>query len=81
MRRSDPCLEEPVPPPRRAQGSPLANHLVLRVGSTVFQGGTSAQFTATNGGVLELCQNDVNTTDNTGGWGITIEVDELGPAI
>src|SRR5262245_50274298 len=53
--------------------------LVLRVGSSLFQGGKSAQFVSTTGGVLELCQNDFDTKDNTGGWEIDIEVDQLGP--
>ena len=53
--------------------------LVLRVGSELFQGGTNTRFVTTTGGVLEMCQNDYDTTDNSGGWSIRFEVDELGP--
>lgn len=55
--------------------------LVIRVGTSVFQGGTDERFTITNGGVLELCQNDLDSSDNSGSWQVNIELDELGPRL
>ncbi len=53
--------------------------LVLRVGGVqVIQGGTDVTFTAALDGALEFCLNDDNMSDNRGGWGINIEVDESG---
>jgi hypothetical protein len=56
-----------------------AYSLVLRVGSQVVQGGTDVRFTTTGNGRLEICQNDDRISDNVGGWGLNITVDELGP--
>src|SRR5262249_18314960 len=57
--------------------------LVLRLGGQngqLMQGGRSAQFTTTTGGLLEFCQNNDRPQNNiTGGWEIDIRVDELGP--
>ena len=52
--------------------------LVLRVGTEVFQGGTDRMFTTHQTGRLEVCVNDDNLSDNTGAWGLFIEVDESG---
>jgi hypothetical protein len=52
--------------------------LVLRVGTQVFQGGKSVQFTVPTGGTLELCQNTDKPETSTGGWEVDIKVDELG---
>ena len=55
--------------------------LVVRVaGTTLFQGGKSAApFELMNGGGLEFCQNTDNPTGNiTGGWQVSVRVDELG---
>lgn len=50
--------------------------LVLRVGTQVVQGGTDMSFVTNTGGLLEVCVNDDQLADNTGGWGIGIDVDE-----
>lgn len=50
--------------------------LVVRVGGMPFQGGTDVSFVSALGGSLEVCQNDDNLSDNSGGWGIMIDVDE-----
>jgi hypothetical protein len=50
--------------------------LVLRVGSQAVQGGTDVTFTTTQAGLLEICVNDYNLSDNTGAWGVFIEVDD-----
>ena len=55
--------------------------VVLRLGSQVVQGGTNTQFTTTASGPLEFCLNDGdnNLTNNSGGFDVTISVDQLGP--
>lgn len=55
--------------------------LVLRVGQSVFQGGSNARFTTTGSGRLEFCLNDAdnNATNNLGGFDVTVAVDQLGP--
>lgn len=53
-----------------------AYSLVYRVGIQVGQGGTGVPFTVTADGPLELCINDDLPTDNSGGWGIALLVDE-----
>ena len=53
--------------------------LVLRVGSQVVQGGTNMSFLATQSGTLDICLNDKDMTNNTGGYTIEIRVDQLGP--
>jgi len=60
-----------------------AHSLVLRINSSsgnsqVEQGGVGKSFVARLTGPLELCINDDNLFDNTGVWGVTIEVDERG---
>lgn len=52
--------------------------LVLRVGSQQVQGGPVTSFTTTTSGELEFCVNDDHREDNTGGWGLIVEVDETG---
>ena len=58
--------------------------LVLREGGAagrLFQGGkSSASFTSVTGGQLEFCQNNDRPQNNiTGGWALSIRIDELGP--
>jgi hypothetical protein len=55
-----------------------AYSLVYRVGTQVGQGGTGVPFTVAQDGQLELCINDDLPTDNSGGWGIRLTVDERG---
>lgn len=54
--------------------------LVLRIvsasGEQHVQGGPKVRFVATETGPLEFCVNDTITTDNTGGWGVAVTVDE-----
>jgi hypothetical protein len=50
--------------------------MVLKVGTQVVQGGTDVTFTTSQAGPLEVCVNDDNLSDNTGAWGLRIEVDE-----
>jgi hypothetical protein len=50
--------------------------LVLRIGTQVVQGGTNVSFVTNTGGLLEVCVNDDQLADNTGAWGIGIDVDE-----
>jgi hypothetical protein len=61
----------------------VAHSMILRVGTQVVQGPTSpaveARFTTTQAGPLEICVNDSKLDDNTGGWGVVISIDELGP--
>ncbi len=61
-------------------GYPFPNRrplsLVLRVGTETFQGGTDVTFTTHQVQPLEICANDYNMSDNTGVWGIMIDVDE-----
>jgi hypothetical protein len=52
--------------------------LVLKVGTQVVQGGTNVTFTTRRAGPLEICVNDSDLFNNTGGWGLNIEVDESG---
>jgi hypothetical protein len=54
--------------------------LVVRIGNEVFQGGDGAVFTVGGGGVLELCMNDNTLSNNSGAWGVGIQVDETGTA-
>jgi hypothetical protein len=42
--------------------------LVLQVGQQIVQGGTNMSFTTNQGGLLQLCVNDEQLNDNTGGW-------------
>ena len=57
--------------------------MVLRVGTQAAQGPTSpfneTRFTTNQAGPLEICVNDNSLGDNTGGWGVIISIDELGP--
>lgn len=50
--------------------------LVLREGTQIVQGGTNMSFITNQAGPLELCINDDNLSDNSGGWEIDISVDE-----
>lgn len=50
--------------------------LVLRVGGQTVQGGSRVSFTTNQAGPLEVCVNDDVLADNTGAWGLTINVDE-----
>lgn len=52
--------------------------MVVRVGTQVVQGGTNVTFTTNQAGPLEVCVNDSDLWNNTGAWGLIIEVDELG---
>jgi len=52
--------------------------MVMRVGTQVVQGGTDVTFTTNQAGPLEICVNDSNMSDNTGAWGLIIDVDESG---
>lgn len=52
--------------------------LVLRVSSQVVQGGTNMQFTTTDTGLLEICLNDPDMSNNNGGYEIDISIDQLG---
>lgn len=55
--------------------------VVYRIGSQPVQGGTSTRFTTTVSGALLFCLNDGdnNLGNNTGGFDVTIGVDQLGP--
>jgi len=53
--------------------------LVLRVGGEKFQGGTQTSFVARSGGLLEVCLNDSNPSQHTGGYRVDIRQDQLGP--
>ena len=48
--------------------------LVIKVGTQIVQGGTDVSFTPTQIGALELCVNDDALSNNSGFWGIFIEV-------
>jgi len=50
--------------------------LVLRVGAQQEQGANGASFRTRQTGPLEICVNDDVLSDNRGGWGIIISVDE-----
>jgi hypothetical protein len=50
--------------------------MVLRVGTQVEQGGTNVMITTNQVGALEVCVNDDNLADNSGAWGVHVEVDE-----
>ena len=50
--------------------------MVFRVGTQVEQGGTNVMFTTNQVGALEVCVNDDNLADNSGAWGVHVEVDE-----
>ena len=52
--------------------------MVMRVGTQVVQGGTNVTFTTSQTGPLEICVNDSDLFNNTGAWGLNIEVDESG---
>ena len=52
--------------------------MVIRVGTQIVQGGTNVTFTTNQAGPLEICVNDGKLSDNSGAWGITIDVDETG---
>jgi hypothetical protein len=43
------------------------------------QGGTNMRFVATSSAALELCLNDTEMTNNTGGYQIDIRIDQPGP--
>ena len=53
-----------------------AYSLVVAVGNQDEQAGTDATFVATQGGTVFVCVNDDLLYDNTGGWQVTIAVDE-----
>ncbi len=53
--------------------------LVLKVGLDKFQGGTNTTFVAKRSGLLEVCLNDFDMTNNSGGYQINIRQDQLGP--
>ena len=48
--------------------------LVLRIGTQVAQAGTEAFINVKQAGPLEVCVNDSNLPDNSGGWGLFIDV-------
>jgi hypothetical protein len=48
--------------------------LVIRIGNQIVQGGTDVFFTVTQGGPMEVCVNDDVLHDNSGAWGIFIDV-------
>ncbi len=50
--------------------------LVIRIGSQVQQGSTDVFFTATQGGPMEVCVNDNALSDNSGAWGLFIDVNK-----
>ena len=50
--------------------------MVMKVGTQVVQGGTNVSFTTNQAGLLEICVNDSDLFNNTGAWGLHIEVDE-----
>lgn len=50
--------------------------LVLRVGSQRAQGDWREKFTTNQAGPLEVCVNDDNLDNNSGGWGIDIRINE-----
>jgi len=50
--------------------------LVIRIGTQVVQGGTDVFFTATQGGPMEVCVNDDVLHDNSGAWGVFIDVNK-----
>jgi hypothetical protein len=52
--------------------------LVIRLGSQVVQGSYSFTFVANQTAMLEVFANDNVLGDNSGGWGVWIEVDESG---
>jgi hypothetical protein len=52
--------------------------MVMRVGTQVVQGGTDVTFTTNQAGPLEICVNDDSLSNNTGAWGLIIDVDESG---
>ena len=52
--------------------------MVIRVGTQIVQGGTDVTFTTNQAGPLDICVNDGKLSDNSGAWGITIDVDESG---
>ena len=52
--------------------------MVMRVGTQVVQGGTDVTFTTNQAGPLEVCVNDDSLSNNTGAWGLIIDVDESG---
>lgn len=50
--------------------------MVIRVGTQVGQGWTNATFTTNQAGPLEVCVNDDHVADNSGAWGVHVEIDE-----
>ena len=53
--------------------------LVLKVGTERFQGGTHTTFVSRESGFLEVCLNDSDPSNNTGGFEVDIRQDQLGP--
>ncbi len=52
--------------------------LVIRLGSQEIQGSNSFTFTANQSAFMEVCANDNDGANNTGAWGVFIQVDESG---
>jgi len=52
--------------------------MVMRVGTQIVQGGTNVTFTTNQAGPLEVCVNDSDLFNNTGAWGLMIDIDESG---
>ena len=52
------------------------NSFIIRLGTQVVQGGSDFTFTAGSNGDMEFCVNDKQVNDNSGAWGLNIEVSE-----
>lgn len=52
--------------------------MVMRVGTQIVQGGTNVTFTTNQAGPLEVCVNDSDLFNNTGAWGLILDIDESG---
>jgi hypothetical protein len=50
--------------------------LIVKVGTQTVQGGVNFTFTTNQAGILQVCVNDSNLSDNSGAWGLIIDVDE-----
>ena len=75
-------LNSPAPPDFAFPGLRMYS-MVLKVGTQTEQGPTDpfreTRFTTNQAGPLEVCVNDNALSDNSGGWGVIISIDDLGP--
>lgn len=50
------------------------NSLIVKIGNKFYQGGTDKRFTSTTSGEIILRANDLDTSDNSRGWSVSLTV-------